>query len=256
MITNQKEFGTPVRKAGNKSPSSSLNATPNRSNSNAAVVESNLRAEAPPFFISGTSLQTVVPLAGYFQGPSPYGNYSPYHGQPAATAEAKKDDALPTALPAFPDIGQVMLGAQIVPPKEPAEKKSEKVEEKEEEVIVSEEDWQRRITKRQHDIATVKGWRAYQKYISKVPREQRAPDDPQTPRADDRSLAKRRWKAKVEEWRTQVRDKYEPRTYGIVDLLAARDEEKGERPEAFKKTLRVLHKSIPISTFTTQSPLQ
>lgn len=198
-------------------------------------LDSKLRPQAPPFFMSGSELKAVVPLAGYFPGPNPY-QYSPYHNSPKAGGGDGENligvgAGLPAKdlLPKFPIPNGTTKETRVSAP--PAQKKEE-VDEKG--AQVSEEDWARRIAKRKQDVAKMKGLRFYRNFIDKVPKpEDRAEDDPVTPRAEDRGLSKRGWKALFDDWVYTLGKKYDGRIHQRSELLKRRGE-KGDRPEVLR----------------------
>ena len=99
-------------------------------------------------------------------------------------------------------------GKDYVPPHLRQACPTTRAAEEEEELDESEELWQDRIAKRQQDVAKVKALPVYQKYQNEVPNVvDRAWDDPQTPRWAER-IPKRRWKKEVEQWRADLRTKY------------------------------------------------
>jgi len=71
--------------------------------------------------------------------------------------------------------------------------------------LATEEEWAHRHAKRELEIEKVKQTPYYELYVSVVPREQRAEDDPLTPDPLDRSTSKRTWKWRVEEWRLKLK---------------------------------------------------
>lgn len=229
------------------SPSGGLNKSPESGGGG-----SSLRAQAPPFFMSGTDLQAVVPLAGYFPSQNPYNNYSPYHNSSPATsvsppgsnqapaAKKFKGKFEGTKFPEFPVQAASLGGPQAAAEKKEKAAAAEDAKEEEGLPEMTEEEWARRSAKRRQDTEKMKTHRAYQNFLRKVPKvEDRSADDPKTPRWDDRTVSKRRWKVALDGWVAQLREKYDVRKYPISQLLLVRPE-LDERPEVLSKTLRTL----------------
>lgn len=247
------DFGTPTRvkqrtpdcKFGKDwHPSTPASGKFPRTPGSTEGIDSQLRPQAPPFFVSGSELKAVVPLAGYFSGPNPY-HYSPYYNytpERPKTIGGREFGAfagLPAKdlLPKFP----IPAGTKepVSAPAPPAEAAKEK-EEDETEAKLSEEDWVRRIAKRNQDVAKMKGMRFYQNFIEKVPTsENRTEDDPVTPRAEDRGLSKRQWKSLFDDWKSTLGKKYDGKIHEMSEFLKRRGEKKGDRPEALLSTMKM-----------------
>lgn len=69
---------------------------------------------------------------------------------------------------------------------------------------MTEEEWRQREAKRMWDIKLCKETPEYLRFCELVPTDARESGMPTTPRASDRTISIRRWKASVQEWRVEL----------------------------------------------------